>query len=47
VISVLLGYNLHGLEGAKGTLFWFTAGMTVISGLHYIYMGLNILQEEP
>jgi cardiolipin synthase len=47
VISVLLGYNLSRLDGVKGTLFWFTAIMTVISGLHYIYMGLTILQEEP
>lgn len=47
VISVLLGYNLSRLDGVKETLFWLTAGMTVISGLQYIYMGLNILQEEP
>lgn len=25
--------------------FWFTAGLTTLSGLHYIYVGLNILQE--
>jgi cardiolipin synthase len=46
VISVLLGYNLSRPDGVQETLFWFTAGMTVISGLHYIYMGLNILNEE-
>jgi len=27
-------------------LFWFTAAMTTISGLQYIYRGLNILNEE-
>lgn len=27
-------------------LFWFTAGMTMISGFQYIYRGLNLLQEE-
>lgn len=27
-------------------LFWFAAGMTIISGFQYIYRGLNILQEE-
>ena len=47
VISVLLGYNAPDLDGAKGALFWFTAGMAIVSGLQYIYMGLNILQEEP
>jgi hypothetical protein len=24
---------------------WGTAGMTMLSGLHYIYIGMNILQE--
>jgi len=47
VISVLLGYNAPNLDGLKGALFWFTAGMTMVSGLQYMYMGLNILQEEP
>ena len=47
VISVLLGYNLCGLQGIEQPLFWFAACMTVVSGLQYIYMGLNILHEEP
>jgi cardiolipin synthase len=47
VISVLLGYSLHSLDGLKVVLFWSTAGMTVASGLQYIYMGLDILHEEP
>lgn len=25
-------------------LFWFTAGLTIVSGLYYIYIGMNILQ---
>lgn len=47
VISVLLGYNLNGLQALEQPLFWFAAFMTVISGLQYIYLGLNILHEEP
>lgn len=26
--------------------FWLTAGLTTLSGLHYIYVGMNILQSE-
>jgi cardiolipin synthase (CMP-forming) len=26
--------------------FWLTAGLTTFSGLHYIYVGMNILQSE-
>jgi cardiolipin synthase len=47
VMSVLLGYQALVIGQVKGVLFWFTAGMTMISGLQYIYRGLNILQEEP
>jgi cardiolipin synthase len=47
VISVLLGYDLDGLQALKQPLFWFAACMTVISGLQYMYVGLNILHEEP
>jgi len=45
VISVLLGYHTPMINQVKGALFWFTAGMTMVSGLQYIYRGLNILQE--
>ena len=34
--------NVYMLEE---TLFWLTAGLTITSGLHYIYVGLNILQN--
>jgi cardiolipin synthase len=27
------------------SLCWLTAGLTIISGLHYIYIGMNILQD--
>jgi cardiolipin synthase len=29
------------------TLYWLAALLTIISGLHYIYIGLNILQNFP
>ena len=27
------------------SLYWLTAGLTIISGLHYIYIGMNIIQD--
>ena len=29
----------------RWSLFWLTAGFTIASGLHYIYLGLNIFQD--
>jgi len=47
VCSVLLGFQVPKVVQIQEPLFWFTAAMTTISGLQYIYRGLNILQEEP
>lgn len=47
VLSVLVGFQLPGMVQVQWPLFWFAAGMTIISGFQYIYKGLNILQEEP
>ena len=47
VLAVLVGYHAPKIVQFQSHIFWFTAGMTMISGFHYIYMGLNLLQEEP
>jgi len=36
------GTKLHLLHAP---MLWATAGITILSGLHYIYIGMNILQE--
>ncbi|MDY6837483.1 MAG: CDP-alcohol phosphatidyltransferase family protein [Thermodesulfobacteriota bacterium] len=46
VCSVLVGFQVPKMISIQSTLFWFTAAMTVVSGLQYIYRGLSILQEE-
>lgn len=46
VISVLLTYHAPRMNHIHAPLFWFTAGMTMVSGFQYIYRGMNILQEE-
>jgi cardiolipin synthase (CMP-forming) len=40
----LLSLNFSGLETVLRVLGWVAAGITVISGLHYTYLGLHILQ---
>ncbi len=48
VFAVLIESNItfFGYLGHfDSVLFWTAAGLTILSGLHYIYIGLNILQE--
>ena len=40
----LLELDFSGAQTLQAVLGWVTAGMTVLSGLHYTYLGLNILQ---
>ncbi len=48
VLFVLVRHYAPNIAHAhiQSPLFWFTAGMTMVSGFQYIYRGLNILQEE-
>lgn len=44
VLTVLVGYQAERIAQVQGPLFWFAAGITMVSGFQYIYRGLNILQ---
>jgi cardiolipin synthase len=44
VFVSLLQVNMTGLTTLGEVLYWLTAGLTVISGFHYLYIGMNILQ---
>jgi cardiolipin synthase len=46
IIVTLLNVNLSGLITLREILFWTTAALTTISGFHYIYIGMNILQNH-
>ncbi len=46
VSSVLAQIQLPRMAQLHAPLFWFTAAMTTLSGLQYIYRGLSILQED-
>jgi cardiolipin synthase len=45
IILALMHVHLTGYSMLMETLFWFTATLTTISGLHYIYFGMGILQN--
>jgi len=44
VIFILLDPEISGAELIKNSLYWLTAGLSILSGFHYIYKGMNILQ---
>lgn len=49
LIAISLTLLNQGIPGTAHVLlvpiFWLTAGLTVLSGLHYVVIGLNILQK--
>jgi cardiolipin synthase len=45
IIFALVNIGMAGYSVLMRILFWVTAGLTTISGLHYIYFGMNILQN--
>ena len=44
IILALLSLEFSVLRSMVNILGWVTAALTVISGFHYIYIGMNILQ---
>ena len=46
IFLTLLDPQIPGAQTIKQLLFWITAGLTITSGLHYIYFGLNVLQNS-
>ena len=45
VFAVLIKAAGGGFGDLQCVLFWGAAALTILSGLHYIYIGLTILQE--
>ena len=45
VILALINIHTTGYTTLMVILFWVTAGLTTVSGLHYIHFGMNILQN--
>jgi cardiolipin synthase len=46
IFITLLHVNITGLLTLREYLYWITAGLTIVSGFHYIYIGMNILQGD-
>lgn len=45
IFLALLDPKIPGAYIIKLSLYWLTAGLTITSGLHYMYIGLNIIQD--
>jgi len=45
VIFILLNPEIPIAASIKNSLYWISAGLSILSGLHYIYVGMNILQS--
>jgi cardiolipin synthase len=44
---VLVGLELAVVRPALVPLFWLTTALTTASGMHYLYLGIRILNDEP
>jgi len=44
VIFILLDPEISGAALIRNNLYWLSAGLSILSGFHYIYVGMNILQ---
>lgn len=45
VCLTLINIHTAGLALLEPVAFWTTAGLTTLSGMHYLFIGMNILQE--
>jgi cardiolipin synthase (CMP-forming) len=44
IFIVLLGFHIPAVVIAESPALWITAGLTILSGLHYMLAGVSILQ---
>ncbi len=45
IFFLLLDPKISGADTIKWILYWLTAGLTILSGLHYTYIGMNFIQN--
>jgi len=45
IFLTLLQTEIQAVSSISYSLFWVTAVLTIMSGLHYVYKGLNIVQN--
>ncbi len=45
ILFVLLNPDIPGAYIMRWSFYWLTAGLTITSGLHYLYIGMNIIQK--
>ena len=47
VLAVLLALEIPIVHTALVPLFWLTVALSTASGLHYTYLGIQLLNDEP
>jgi len=47
VLAVLLAFEVTAVRPALAPLFWLTTVLSTASGLHYLYLGIRLINEEP
>jgi len=45
ILFVLLNPAIPGAYIMRWSFYWLTVGLTIMSGLHYLYIGMNIVQK--
>lgn len=45
ILFVLLNPDIPGAYIMRWSFYWLTAGLTITSGFHYLYIGMNIVQK--
>ena len=45
IFFLLLDPKISGADMIKWILYWLTAGITILSGLYYTYIGMNLIQN--
>jgi cardiolipin synthase len=45
IFFLLLDPKIPGADMIKWIVYWLTAGITILSGLHYTYIGMNLIQN--
>jgi cardiolipin synthase len=46
VFLVLLRFEIAAVQPLLPPLFWFTTLLTTVSGLHYVVLGITLLNQE-
>jgi hypothetical protein len=47
MVMLMLGFELSAIRPLLIYLFWLTTALTTASGLHYVVLGIMIINKDP